>query len=61
MIGAKDVLILGLGGLGFQGLGFAKAMFGGDPLGADIKPGTFCCLLILLLTTDATPPRPQSS
>jgi threonine dehydrogenase-like Zn-dependent dehydrogenase len=36
--GAQDILILGLGGLGFQGLNFATAMFGGAPLAADIKP-----------------------
>lgn len=36
--GAQDVLILGLGGLGQQGVGLAKAMFGGNCLAADIKP-----------------------
>jgi len=32
----KDVLIIGLGGLGFQALGFAQIMLGGMPLVADI-------------------------
>lgn len=33
---AHDVLVLGLGGLGFQALAFAQAMLGGAPLAADI-------------------------
>jgi len=36
--GGGDVLILGLGGLGFQGLHFSTAMFGSPPMAADIKP-----------------------
>eukprot|EP00041_Stephanoeca_diplocostata_P006180 m.78072 g.78072 ORF g.78072 m.78072 type:complete len:206 (+) comp16216_c0_seq1:976-1593(+) len=36
--GAKDVLIIGLGGLGFQAVGFATAMLGGAPMAADIRP-----------------------
>ena len=36
IVNAKDVLVLGLGGLGFQGLGFALPMLGGAPLAADI-------------------------
>jgi len=35
-VGSKDVMIVGLGGLGFQALGFAKALLGGMPLVADI-------------------------
>mmetsp|Transcript_8606 Transcript_8606/g.10335 ORF Transcript_8606/g.10335 Transcript_8606/m.10335 type:complete len:372 (-) Transcript_8606:120-1235(-) len=35
-INAEDVLILGLGGLGFQAVGMAKAVLGGMPLVADI-------------------------
>ena len=36
--GAGDVLILGLGGVGMQGFQMARAMFGGFPLAADIRP-----------------------
>eukprot|EP00942_MAST-04A_sp_MAST-4A-sp1_P010517 g10517.t1 len=36
IVNAKDVLVLGLGGLGFQGLGFALPMLGGPCLAADI-------------------------
>ena len=36
IINASDVMILGLGGLGFQGLCFAEAMLGGMPCVADI-------------------------
>lgn len=36
IVGASDVLILGLGGLGFQGLGFCVPMLGGAALAADI-------------------------
>eukprot|EP00912_Choanoflagellata_sp_UC4_P000308 UC4_evm4s186 len=36
IVNAKDVLLIGLGGLGFQGLGFALPMLGGACLAADI-------------------------
>jgi len=36
--GAKDVLILGLGGVGMQGYNMAKALFGEAPMAADIRP-----------------------
>ena len=39
IVNAQDVLILGLGGLGFQGLGFSVPMLGGPPLVADIDAG----------------------
>ena len=39
IVNSKDVLILGLGGLGFQGLGFALPMLGGPCLAADIDDG----------------------
>lgn len=35
--GAKDVLIIGLGGVGMQGFQMAKAMLGGPPLVSDIR------------------------
>ncbi len=35
--GAKDVLVLGLGGVGMQGFQMAKALFGGAPLSADLR------------------------
>ena len=35
--GAKDVLVLGLGGVGMQGFQMAKALFGGAPLAADLR------------------------
>jgi D-arabinose 1-dehydrogenase-like Zn-dependent alcohol dehydrogenase len=37
IVGASDVLIIGLGGLGFQALGLALPMLGGAPLCADIR------------------------
>jgi len=37
IVGASDVLIIGLGGLGFQALGLALPMLGGTPLCADIR------------------------
>ena len=37
IVGADDVLIIGLGGLGFQALGLALPMLGGNPLCADIR------------------------
>merc|ERR1711871_999447 len=36
IVDSQDVLILGLGGLGFQALGFSVPMIGGPPLVADI-------------------------
>eukprot|EP00946_MAST-07B_sp_MAST-7B-sp1_P001217 g1217.t1 len=36
IVDSQDVLILGLGGLGFQALGFSVPMLGGPPLVADI-------------------------
>ena len=35
--GAKDVLVLGLGGVGMQGFQMAKALFGSAPLAADLR------------------------
>ena len=37
IVDASDVLIIGLGGLGFQALGLALPMLGGNPLCADIR------------------------
>eukprot|EP00505_MAST-04D_sp_SCG-Rhode-Island_P002605 Stramenopile-MAST_4_protein_2605 len=35
--GPKDIVIIGLGGVGFQGFQMAKAVFGGAPIAVDLR------------------------